>query len=129
MSLRARHTRQREATLRAARSAGDHPTADEVFAAVRRELPRISLGTVYRNLQRLVEEGELGLAPMRDRVSRFDPNTEPHDHFVCVACARILDVTRERGAEIDLAALESAGYRVDDRELAIYGRCPTCAAR
>jgi Fur family transcriptional regulator, peroxide stress response regulator len=129
MSPRARQTRQREATLRAARSAGDHPTADVVFEAVRREMPRISLGTVYRNLQRLVEEGELGLAPVRDRVSRFDPNTDPHDHFVCVECGRIIDVARERGAEIDLGALESVGYRVEDHELAIYGRCPACAAR
>ena len=129
MSPRARQTRQREATLRAARSAGDHPTADVVFDAVRREMPRISLGTVYRNLQRLVEEGELGLAPVRDRVSRFDPNTDPHDHFVCVECARIIDVARERGAAIDLGALESVGYRVEDHELAIYGRCPACAAR
>lgn len=127
MSTAMRRTRQREAVLRAARASGDHPTADAIFEAVRRELPRVSLGTVYRNLQRLVEEGELGLTPVRDRVTHFDPNLDPHDHFVCGACGEIFDVRRDSGAAIDLGALERAGFRVDAHELAVFGACPRCA--
>ena len=61
-----RSTRQKEAILRAALSSGSHPTADRIYATVRRELPRISLGTVYRNLQRLVGEGRISLAPVQE---------------------------------------------------------------
>lgn len=121
-----RATRQKEAILRAAKSSGDHPTAEAIHAAVRREIPNVSLGTVYRNLQRLVAEGRLLLAPVGDRSARFDPMTEPHDHFVCEVCHRIYD--RPAGA-VDLRGLESEGFEVRSHALAIYGVCPACVAK
>jgi Fur family peroxide stress response transcriptional regulator len=128
-----RVTRQKEAILRAAQSSGDHPTADMIYAAVRRELPRISLGTVYRNLQRLVDEGRMSLAPVQDergRSARFDPETRPHDHFVCERCKRIYDMARDGGVDaVNLAAFERQGFRVTAHTLAAYGVCPKCARR
>jgi len=128
-----RVTRQKEAILRAAQSSGNHPTADMIYAAVRRELPRISLGTVYRNLQRLVDEGRMSLAPVQDeegRSARFDPETRPHDHFVCERCKCIYDVARDRsGSVVNLAAFERQGFRVTAHTLAVYGVCPKCARR
>ena len=124
-----RVTRQKEAILRAT-AAGDHPTADMVHAAVRVELPRISLGTVYRNLQRLVEEGRIALAPVPDdggRSARFDPEARPHDHFVCESCQRIIDLPREEGAGIDVRAFARRGFRVTSHTLALYGLCDRCA--
>ena len=130
MSQTTRVTRQKEAILRAALDSGDHPTADMIYATVRRELPRISLGTVYRNLQRLVAEGRMSLAPVQDdsgRSYRFDPETRPHDHFVCQGCKRIYDVARDRTGAVDLGALELKGFQVTSHTLAVYGLCPRCA--
>ncbi len=124
-----RVTRQKEAILRAALSSGDHPTADMIYAAVRRELPRISLGTVYRNLQRLVDEGRMSLAPVQDesgRSARFDPETRPHDHFVCERCKRIYDLARDGGGAVDVGAFERRGFHVAAHTLALYGVCPEC---
>ena len=72
-----------------------HPSASVVYAQVRRRLPRVSLGTVYRNLRRLAAEG---LVQERAEPTglRFDGNIAPHDHFTCVACGRVLDVPRRR---------------------------------
>lgn len=70
----------------------DHPTADSVYAAVREELPNISLGTVYRNLMQLVDAGELQVVNTGDNISRFDPTTTEHAHFQCHECGRVFDV-------------------------------------
>ena len=131
MKYATRVTRQKEAILRAALASGDHPTADMIYAAARRELPRISLGTVYRNLQRLVAEGSMSPTPIQDdsgRSARFDPETRPHDHFVCQGCKRIYDVAREETRAVDLAALETRGFQVTSHTLAVYGLCPQCAS-
>ena len=127
-----RVTRQKEAILRAALHSGDHPTADMIYAEVRRELPRVSLGTVYRNLQKLVGEGRLSLAPVQDeggRSARFDPETRPHDHFVCDSCQRIYDIAREGDGAIDLRSFAERGFRVTSHTLALYGVCARCEAR
>src|SRR5258706_7336423 len=131
MKQATRVTRQKEAIRRAALASGDHPTADMIYAAVRRELPRISLGTVYRNLQRLVAEGRISLAPVLDdsgRSAHFDPETSPHDHFVCQGCKRIYDVARGRMRPVDLGTLEMQGFRVTSHTLAVFGFCPQGAA-
>lgn len=113
--------------LRAALASGDHPTAEQIFETVRRDLPRISLGTVYRNLQRLVAEGRLALAPVDDRSARFDPTLAPHDHFVCEGCGRIFDVAREPlEQEILQQRLQRRGFEIRAHTLSIYGRCPDC---
>jgi len=125
-----RSTPQKEAIFRAALASGSHPTADTIYATVRRELPRVSLGTVYRNLQRLVGEGRLALTPVQDeggRSARYDPETSAHDHFVCQRCKRIQDVPRD-GRTVDLAAFETQGFRVTSHTLAVYGLCPRCAS-
>ena len=127
-----RVTRQKEAILRAALHSGDHPTADMIYAAVRQELPRISLGTVYRNLQRLVEEGRMSLAPVQDesgRSARFDPEVRPHDHFVCESCQRIFDMPREEGGGVDLRSFTRKGFRVTSHTLSLYGVCARCAGK
>ena len=127
-----RVTRQKEAIVRAAATSGDHPTADMIYATVRRELPRVSLGTVYRNLQRLVDEGLVSLAPVQDetgRSARFDPEVRAHDHFVCQRCKRIYDMARDGGGAVDLAGFEKQGFRVTAHTLSVYGVCPKCARR
>ena len=124
-----RDTRQRALVLAAVQSAGAmHPTADDVCVCVRRVLPAVSLGTVYRNLQRLAEEGRIGVAQVGSRVARYDPTPTRHDHFVCEACGRIDDLGVPPPASIRQAA-EQSGHHVATHALVLYGRCRDCGAR
>lgn len=121
-----RSSRQLEVVLAAVAASGtSHPTAETIFADVRRRLPRISLGTVYRNLQRLVDEGRIGVAHVGGRSLRYDATATPHDHFVCRRCGRIDDVGASRPDE-GRAAAERAGHAVTAHALVLYGDCRGC---
>src|SRR5262245_9584255 len=85
-----RLTGPRHAVLEVVRGAESHPTAEEVHRLVRRRLPGVSLGTVYRNLWVLV--GEELLKELPGPHARFDANTSAHHHFMCERCGRIIDV-------------------------------------
>lgn len=69
----------------------DHPTAEAVFEEVRKNLPKVSLGTVYRNLQRLVEDGDVVTRDLGG-IARYDPNTTPHVHLHDAQTDRLIDV-------------------------------------
>lgn len=90
--MAAKYSRQREAIKDFLAGRKDHPTAEEVYAHVRREYPNISLGTVYRNLTLLANTGEILRVNVGDGVDRFDPNTDPHVHFVCNSCGSVMDL-------------------------------------
>jgi Fe2+ or Zn2+ uptake regulation protein len=121
-----RLTRPRRVSLEVVRATEAHPSAAVVYQRVRRLLPRVSLGTVYRNLRRLSAEG---LVQERAETGglRFDGNTTPHDHFTCVACGRILDIPRGRRPRPPRAAapdVEVLSHRIE-----FYGRCGACRRR
>jgi Fe2+ or Zn2+ uptake regulation protein len=120
-----RQTRQLAMVLAAVQAAGaSHPTADDVFQRVRRVLPRVSRGTVYRNLQRLAGEGRIGVAQLGSRAARFDPTPTPHDHFLCEACGALEDLPGPMPA----ARARRAGHVVRAHALVLYGRCRGCGA-
>jgi Fur family peroxide stress response transcriptional regulator len=96
---------------------------------VRQKLPRISLATVYRNLQRLVEDGKIRTVLLGERVARYDPETSDHDHFICQSCGRVTDLFLGRDRQIDLTPLANDGYIVTTHNLMIYGVCQACTAR
>ena len=121
-----RRTRQLAAVHEVVRAAHDHPTAEEVCARVRRRLPRISLGTVYRNLQKLAAERELRIVHMADRPSRYDPMVQDHDHFVCETCGKVADLTPMSRVRPDRARLRAFGYEVRAQMVTLYGLCPQC---
>jgi Fe2+ or Zn2+ uptake regulation protein len=124
-----RRTRQLALVLDAVRVSGvEHPCADRVFERVRHVLPRISLGTVYRNLQRLAAEGQIGVTHLDGRVARYDPTPAPHDHFVCGGCGRIEDLARDP-AEERLGVAVPAGHVITSHALVLYGDCRDCRAR
>ena len=121
-----RQTRQLALVLAAVQAAGKtHPTADEVFRRVRRTLPNVSLGTVYRNLQRLAGEGRIGVAHVGARVARYDPTPTPHDHFVCDACGSLEDLAAP-APTAPLRVARRAGHHVRAHALVLYGRCRAC---
>jgi len=121
-----RTTRQLALVLEAVKTSGvEHPSADRVFERVRRLLPHIGLGTVYRNLQRLAAEGRIGVTYLEGRVARYDPTPAAHDHFVCRTCGCIDDLEPSPPGE-GLAAAVRAGHVVTSHALVLYGHCSDC---
>ena len=121
-----RVTRQLETTYRALCRAADHPTPEQIFQAVRLELPDVSRGTVYRNLQKLVADGRAQLVQLSNRSARYDGRVDCHDHFVCSACALVIDVGppgASRGVRRRIA-----GHRVGSHTLTYFGICRDCEA-
>lgn len=121
-----RMTRQRRAILEELRKLTSHPTAGEVYAAVRRRLPRISLGTVYRNLEVMVRCGMIGKLVAGDAQSRFDADPKTHCHVRCVACKRVADVGDDPVSIERVQAVSPEGYDVLGYRLELYGVCPAC---
>ncbi len=120
-----RQTRQRRLVYEAVAGTKAHPTAEWVHARVRRAIPRVSLGTVYRNLQLLVADGRLR-ARTRGRTTRFDADLSAHDHFSCEACGLLVDLERSRESFSSEKKLTSRGYEVRDRILEFTGLCREC---
>ncbi len=120
-----RSTRQRRLVFEAVIGTKSHPTAEWVYGAVRRSMPRVSLGTVYRNLQVLVEEGRLKSFVRAGRI-RYDADLDPHDHFSCDHCGLLIDVPRTAEALPIERRLRSQGYSVSGRTLEFHGLCRRC---
>jgi Fur family peroxide stress response transcriptional regulator len=120
-------TAQRLHVYQALQNRTDHPTADEVFGTVREILPTISLATVYKVLNELVDLGEVRLVETGDGPTRFDPDTGQHIHLRCVSCGELLDLPVEM-APIRLPDT-AEGYSIFRYNLTLEGRCPACQAR
>ena len=122
-----RNTKQLELIWRAVKDDSSHPTADQIYDRVREKLSHISLGTVYRNLQKLVADDKLQVL-MLGRAQHFDPLVQRHQHFICESCDRVFDVMVDRQREIKPAKLPHEGFKVTSHRLAFYGVCKRCAA-
>jgi Fur family peroxide stress response transcriptional regulator len=95
-----RYSRQREEILRVVQTTDTHPTADWVYEQVRKTLPHVSLGTVYRNLNLLADEGLIQRVILDDGIVRFDGNTHDHHHFICTKTGKIYDIVLPLGDEL-----------------------------
>jgi Fur family transcriptional regulator, peroxide stress response regulator len=108
-----------------------HPTAEVVHRLVRRRLPRVSLGTVYRNLRLLAEAGLIKELPRPS--ARFDGNTREHHHFTCASCGRIIDVDTALAEPLSRAlstrVAARTGLSITHHRIEFFGRCPECRAR
>lgn len=122
----AKYSRQRECILKNLQSRRDHPTADMVYESVQVEEPNISLGTVYRNLSFLAENGQIlkistGIGP-----DHFDGFTEAHNHFVCRECGRVLDLDYVADEKIIADASKNFNGEIEGYDLQFYGTCEDC---
>lgn len=122
-----RMTRQRAVILEELRGMPHHPTADELYEAVRRRLPRVSLGTIYRNLDLLARGGAIRKLDMGGSQSRFDGETHDHCHVRCVGCGRIDDVPGRPIERIAMPERSANAYRIMGYRLEFDGLCPDCA--
>ena len=122
-----RMTRQRQVILEELRKVKTHPSADEVYEMVRKRLPRISLGTVYRNLEILSESGEIKKLEPGSSLKRFDGNPSEHFHIRCIRCDRIADMPMAGNFDIDLANMTPTEYEILGHRLEFFGLCPYCS--
>jgi len=119
-------TRQRAVILEELRRVNSHPTANEIYEKARRRLPRISLGTVYRNLEILCESGMIGKLELGGSQKRFDGNVEKHYHVRCARCGCIGDVPTEPFTGIENAVRRVCDYEIVGSRLEFIGICPRC---
>ena len=119
-------TPQRQVIFRVLSSSTHHPTAESVYAAVRSELPTISLRTVYQTLNDLSATGELSALDVGTGSTRFDPNLEAHHHLVCGTCGAIEDLHYDFPGVV-LPAPATNGFEIDATEIVFRGRCASCA--
>jgi len=127
--IRHRMTRQRQVVLDVLRGTNGHPTADGIYEQVRKIMPQISLGTVYRNLRVLIESGEIQELAYGSSHSRFDGNPSDHYHFVCRECHAVTDLDLPMLQEINILAAKAVNGLVDSHRLEIYGLCAGCSKK
>lgn len=116
------NTRQRNAVLRAVNGYCGHPTAEDVYSIVRKNFPNVGLGTVYRNLNILSENGVIRKISLPNEPARFDKFTHQHEHLICIKCGAITDIK-----EVELKLQDDmTEYDIISHSIVIYGVCPDC---
>ncbi|NLI98898.1 transcriptional repressor [bacterium] len=121
-----RITPQRILILRELLGNRSHPTVEDIYRAVCREYPNISLATVYNTLNMLVEIGEVRDFSNSNGSRRFDPNLYPHDHAICEACGRLFDVAQHDPEKESILAMGKS-FKVIRKQTLYYGRCWICS--
>lgn len=121
-----RMTKQRQVILEELRAVTSHPTADDMYDMVRRRLPNVSLGTVYRNLEILAESGVVQKIDIGGTKKRFDGNVANHYHLRCIICGRVDDVHLDPGVDLEAQAAVLTDYTILRHRLEFIGLCPRC---
>ena len=121
-----KYSRQRESIKSCLMNRCDHPTADALYTTLREQFPNISLGTVYRNLNLLVDLGEIKKIPSGDGIDHFDYDTSPHYHFVCRQCGCIRDLPMPVSETLEQEAAAFVGGTIEDHSLIFRGVCSSC---
>ena len=119
-----RQSRQRDVILEELRKVRSHPTAQVLYGMARRRMPHISLGTVYRNLDLLAEQGEITKLPCPGGQTRFDGNPEKHYHLRCTRCGRLVDVTSE--VTVNCTETSTDDYEITGHRIELFGLCADC---
>jgi Fur family transcriptional regulator, ferric uptake regulator len=121
-----RNTKQRQVVLEELRKLASHPTAAGLYKIVSRRLPKISLGTVYRNLDLLTKTGIIQKLEFGSEEARFDGNSTPHDHIRCVKCGKVDDIHRPPLDLLGGMMDDFHGYHVLGHRVEFFGLCPQC---
>lgn len=121
-----RATRQLAAIYDVVDATRDHPTADQVFRRVRAVMPRVSLATVYRNLEKLRAQGRVRVMRLASGEAHYDARVTAHDHFACELCHAVHDL-EATAPPAAVASLSADGWVVDWHTATLFGRCGDCA--
>lgn len=124
-----KRSRQRDAILANLMHRKDHPTADMIYMDIRKEIPNISLGTVYRNLSLLADRGDILRLSLSGKAEHFDGTTDFHYHFVCHDCGNIADLPMDCFTAINKAAQEVFNGTITGHDAIFHGICSDCLAK
>lgn len=127
LATRGNHlTEQRVAVYEYLETVDHHPTTEEVFFAVKQKLPKISLATVYKNLEALADCGAITKLTYGDAAARYDIRTDHHYHTRCLACGKLSDLDAEAGDEFLAQIKPKSDFTVKDYRLELLGFCAEC---
>ena len=119
-----RYSHQRERIYEAVCATKEHPTAQMIYDTLKPDMPKLSLGTVYRNLQQMAQDGRL--MELDGPVTRFDATVQPHTHLRCSRCGCVADGDLEYDVSLDRESI-AKGWQVTGHNLMFMGICPACA--
>ena len=120
------YSRQRESIKEYLMSTSEHPTADVIYQHVKADYPKISLGTVYRNLTLLVDLGEVRKISTGDGTEHYDADTSAHSHYYCRYCHRVMDLDVTPSVDQILAASSAGLGTIEIANLLFTGVCQSC---
>ena len=121
-----RNTIQKQLVLEAICVLKNHPTVDEVYKYIAEKYPGISKGTVYRNINMLVNNGSLARISCQSGPDRFDDIMQKHYHINCRQCGRFIDVPLDYHKHLDNLVSDLTGYKVDNHDIVFNGLCAIC---
>lgn len=130
METTRKHSKKRDAILHCIRSTKCHPSAEWVYQQLKPQIPDLSLGTVYRNLAMFKADGTIQSLGTVAGLERYDGNTDPHTHFICTACGKVIDLDY---VELPTATLQEAeggaGGSIQSYQLQFFGHCTQCSQK
>jgi len=122
-----RHSKQRDEILEILKNSYVHPTAEEVYLAMKKRNSTASQGTVYRNLQFLIDKGEIMKISMPNGPDRYDYLRDKHHHIVCTGCEKVFDFSYEfETGDLAESVLKQTGVKMHSDRVLIYGLCEDC---
>jgi len=124
-----RMTAQRRVIFEVIKEMHSHPTADEIYHRVREQLPHISLGTVYRNLELLSNEGIIHKVETGSGQRRYDCELHDHYHIRCIHCGQVEDIPVKQVKKVQYDLTGVTDFDVLDHHLEFLGVCPACRAK
>ena len=124
-----RYSRQRERLLEVLRASTLHPTASWLYDQLKSEFPKLSFGTIYRNLTILIEQGLVQKIDAGSTFDRFEAKTIPHYHLICTQCGSICDVEQQLFPDIDETITNMTGFVVEKHRIDFLGMCIGCCSK
>jgi Fe2+ or Zn2+ uptake regulation protein len=121
-------THQREVIFRVLMEMDGHPSPEAIYGRVKKQIPAISLATVYKNLKTFLDTGLAREVSLHHGALRLETNSLPHHHFVCTRCKEIFDIEDDRLSPVELRRELPGGFRLQRYSVEFQGLCGRCAA-
>lgn len=121
-----KRSRQRELILKTLQNTDTHPTASWVYDELKKEFSNLSMGTVYRNINILIDQNLVTKIEAGSSFDRFDANVSPHYHFICRECSSVYDIAYPILPDFDQQVDEATDHKIEEHRINFYGRCKFC---